>query len=659
MRDLSQSGNAAPSGAAAAAASAPAPAQPVFGAQPDPNQQPVHTTGWNFAEWSSKMGISRSGGSAALTAASSVFNEMLKGMQMPQTLDVLTLQVDMAVQSAVQISAYVLIAYAKGTNGRSNVFFYPIGIEATCENLTPIDQNYMGAKVEILRTAQDFLNAEFGKVVEQLVAGNCPNATKIQGLPGCVLYKTVPVNKDEPILRNLLNNALIALSTEILQVQAGYTPFSLLGATGPGLRLRSYISYTRNDEQDFAGAPVYQTISNRLTLTMSRNGLLPGQSQSEAERTLITSGGFIDLLWNPAQPQMLGLPGQIQQAPTQKFSPMYIGTRLDATAPVTLEIQLMAVLQQTVINAPHQWLPSFAKQLSAPVNGAIDPDDIGILNVETGVVPDNPGATPANPLAGALALADVFHRPVNTREATFGIQHLYMFLQAAIRPELFYALDVSVAGPDTCYNGTFAEAARGDKRAAAAILRAAETLFGPAFRKYYTTQNNPMVEQDIRVHAGYYEDANGKRRDLRSLGYIQVMNILGRGRGDNAMGGRWMNTFYDTRTAPEVRLAARKQIISAMVNGELVFNGWYQRCVFTTAFITACMNAAADCQFSAQTINPSISGDAFQNRIIADFAALTTGVMPGNAALFHQAAFGQFGQVNQWVGSPAPMGRYS
>jgi hypothetical protein len=267
------------------------------------------------------------------------------------------------------------------------------------------------------------------------------------------------------------------------------------------------------------------------------------------------------------------------------------------------------------------------------MGNVVNMHDIGAVNIEANIYNEPSGV-------GSF---------IDTTLDTFAIKDLASLIAQTIRPGLMISMDVESCGAQSWYTSVFQSAAAGNRSAMDAIYAAAQNLTAGQFGQKFPSTASIFANQGEMVHLGYYEDAQGVKRDLRDIDYLAVMNMS----KDPETIKTWSDTFNQTSISIVERLAIRKRLISNIVQ-RAEFTGYATRVTFTVEFITA-LTAACQAAGLMMRIDTSMTGNSFvADRGVAGFAqnALLTfggsGIFSGsqipNAAGFNNSMSG----FNRW-----------
>jgi hypothetical protein len=487
-------------------------------------------------------------------------------------------------------SAIVLVVRHKQAPNAA-LAFHTMLIGDTAGELPRPQVNINGKTVEQQWAIGDAYDNDYKAVVAGVVARQFPNTN-----PQCMFDaegQVVPVGydfKDLALVRMTLANALRAAGTVLNSNASNFKDYSLEGSAA-GLNSVATLSFNQNQQVDAVGNAVRTDVYVNYTEVRGT----AAQAKQPGERVSLNSGerseqafgigGFMDLLWDPANPQLGQNPYQMalqqyQQQPqsTHLYTPRFVITKMDAKLLNTLPGQLLGLVTALTLRNGGNWIGAFRR----PHTNEFDMRDIGAIGIEANL-DKNPSG---------------FGSRIDTRSDSFTAQQLASLVQAFIRPNLAISMDVAECGPETWLTSVFLAAARGSGGANEAILSAAQLLTNGKFN-----YSGPAVfAENNRIHMGYYVDKNGVKRDLRDVDYLAIANMFGE--TDPVQIREWSDTFTRTDYALDLRMHARRRILESAVGGSVFYTGFAERVTFSGPFMDALEKAVVATGLTIRPVTP-------------------------------------------------------
>ena len=487
-------------------------------------------------------------------------------------------------------SAIVLVVRHKQAPNAA-LAFHTMLIGDTAGELPRIQVNINGKTVEQQWVIGDAYDNEFKAVVAGVVARQFPNTNPANMFDA--EGQVVPVGydfKDLSLVRMTLANALRAAGTVLNSNASNFKDYSLEGSAA-GLNSVATLSFNQNQQANAVGEPVRTDVYISYTEVRGTpaQGKQPGERVSlnsgERQEQVFGIGGFMDLLWDPANPQFGQNPYQpvmqnFQQQPqsTHLYTPRFVITKLDAKLLNTLPGQMLGLVTALTLRNGGNWIGAFRR----PHSNEFDLKDIGAIGIEANL-DKNPSG---------------FGSRIDTRSESFTAQQLAALVQAFIRPNLAISMDVAECGPETWLTSVFLAAARGSADANEAILSAATLLTNGKFN-----YSGPAVfAENNRIHMGYYVDKNGVKRDIRDVDYLAIANMFGE--TDPVQIRDWSDTFTRTDYHLDLRMAARRRILESAVGGSVFYTGFAERVTFAGPFLDALEKAVVATGLTIRPVTP-------------------------------------------------------
>lgn len=534
--------------------------------------------------------------------------------------------IDMNQTAALTVSVLVVCARLKA-NPSAGVAFHTLILEGSTEPPAPRYVPINGQNVEVLVTMGEANNDKLREVVLDHVMRQYPQQ-RTWLADACVVPREFDL-ANETAVYSLAANAAYACSVELDTKRADFVDMNLANASNDAL-LTVRTAFPKNQVINAVNQPVRQD----LTIDLQATPASSNQNQQLMERTATIAriSGFLDLVWAPVNPisspynpfpqaQQPGLPITNQ---FQRYIARLVMTGMESVAAPTLSCQLLTLAMAAALQENNMWVQAFRPTPYA--QGMTDMHDIGAVGIEANFE-GNPNGIGSR---------------VNTKDDSFRSTDLGRLVAATIRQGLIFSLDVEECGPSTWINGIFAAAATGHAGANRAIIEAADTLTNGAFSRHYPTNQRVAINEDNRIHLGYYYDGDVKR-DIRDIDYLAVLNLIAE--KDPEVIRDWSDTFQQIQYPLEQRLAARKRIISGLVP-TATFTGFAQRVTFEAAFIDALIKGCQECGLDVKSVAPYTDIGSYE-RATASFAG---------QALFQTQNTGLFNRGGMYQGQSTVAG---
>jgi hypothetical protein len=519
--------------------------------------------------------------------------------------------VDMNTTTTLGVSVLILTMLEKA-NPETGVSFHTLIVEASAEAPAPRFESINGQNVEILRTVGEAYDDNMLKVVTDHVRRQYPQS-KLLNAEACVVPRDFSVSDEDAVFK-LASNAAFANSSELETNRAGFFDLNLANAESDS---------TLTVRTSFGNPPSLNAVNHPLRSDIKIDfSAAPNNQNNQQVVERVTPvahlDGYIDLVWDPAQvsQNMFAQYSPQAVASYQRYAARYVLTALESQNLLTIPAQLLALIPALSLRENNQWVQSFRSQ---NFGEGIDMHDIGAVGIEANF--EN------NPSGYGLR--------VDTRADTFKPEHHHRLVTSVVKPGLILSLDVPECGPQTWYNGVFAVAAEGNPKANAAIIDAANHLTNGEFAKHFSPNGRVAVDENNRIHLGFYVDRNGVKQDIRNIDYLAVMNLVGE--KDPSIIRQWSDTFFPTQSLA-VRLAARKRIITGLV-ADVTLTGFARRVTFEVEFVEALAKGIAANKLSIRSISPYADAGNYE-RAQGGFTGNT--LMSGDTTgLFNRGGFGQ------------------
>lgn len=565
--------------------------------------------------------LGRGMGSEYLTKLVDALREDYKSVSKDVTVDVVP--IDNTNETALH---YSVIAICMRVKNDQRIAFHNLILEATGDKITPLFEQYNNNQVEITRLPSEAANTALVRKVVEKLKNLFPNTELL-----CCDSEVVPRGfnpEDKSLVHSLAFNVGMACNTGLLIERKDFNDLNLVKAVGD-TNLVINIAFQQQQLQDTVGEPVRSDVLINFTAQkrQDQNRQLQQINSGERDLRITEVSAFVDLVWSPVAPVFQNpMWGQQPVMPmaNQKYAARTIITNVGSNLSYSPASILLAILSTLSLTENSNWYQSFRP---VPVNGnEIDLRDIGALNIEANLNNEPNG----------------IGTRIDTKSATFGLDHLGSLISNTIRSGMLLSMDIPEAGPQTwCLAGHGVASTINSPRAREEIIKAANSLTNGNFGKYFQDGMPLYVDTGNRIHLGHWVDRNGNHRDIRDIDLLAVANLVGE-RNPNAMRD-WSDTFTRLDYPLNYRLALRKKMIYALTNETAEFTGWAQRVTFSEAFLSALVNGAKDTGLNLRINTPLSAADFNNQRGVADFVggALVT---PGR--VFNQSGNFMAGQQN-------------
>lgn len=554
--------------------------------------------------------IPKSIGSESYLKFKDKLSEVLSPKNVHESVEVNLIDMSRASEPQLDFSC-VLVTLRIKEHLKLGVAFYIMLLERTGDgDIPPYKEQYGDRPVNIWRTPSDAINDILIKRARELVRERFRIETEsVRFAGGEVIPKAFDI-EDVASVHSAALVSVMACATELQTRVQGFTDLNLSTLTSQGQRTVE-LGFDSSERRDAVGNVFRSDLT--ITFTDRKGSDSTERKLNSGERTTKFSevSGYMDVLWYPAQEQnAFASPFMpTQQTVTQKYVPRLVITNIDAVYAPTPGSVLLALSTSLAMRNPNNWILGFRPQIG--MKNQKDLRDIGALNYEGNMPVQQPNGTIAPDPSG-------YGKMIDTKADDFDNAQLGYYIRTLFRGELLISLDVPEYGPTSYYLDVFVASARGNDRATERILRAANELTGGQFSQFFKKGDAIFATGTERIHAGYWTDNNGKKRDLRDFDYTAVANIV----GDRypTMIRDFSDTFLRLDYPEAQRLDARRDIISKLAGDTATFTGWHQRVTFSAAFLIALDQAIASQGLNVTIRSPGSSGDFMQQRGVATFA---------------------------------------
>lgn len=593
----------------------------------------VNEAPWKFGDPRMTGPISYSQGSDNLLKLRDKMQDAFKDLN-PSEIKAQVLVMDNQQISGIYYSSVILCMQMP--NAKVNgVAFYTMLLASTREAPASKTETILGNTIEIKIVPGEAFDAVYVNQVTKVVADAFPNR-QLFNVGGTIV--PADFNAEDPnAIHRLVYNASSAVYAELRVRQPDFKDINLAAAKNDN-NLQVNVVFGRETIENSASEPMRSDVD--ISFVAAQQGNTPDASLNNQARQASRFGkvvGFIDPVWAPVQVQQNywgNFNPQMNAMMTQKYAARFVITHMESTQVPTLAAYLLLLLTTMPLGMNDTWYHTFynASRFSDK-KGGIDFTDIGALNIEANL----PSAK--HPNGNANGIGD----RLDTRAKDFDQTAFGIYMKRLFRDGLVYSLDVPLCGPQTWYLEVFKAACDGNQDAYAHIVSAADYLTNGAFSQSFGangTGRDIFAQRGDIIHLGYYEDSEGRKRDIRDIDHLAVVNAYGE--SDMNIVRTWSDSFLQLSRPVQMRLADRWKIISAITKNRAVLTGTAERVTFTDSFLQALSRAAQSAGLTVRTNVPSGSLQQI-DRGVATFV---------NQALVPAS----FGAVFQQNGSPVGNG---
>lgn len=556
--------------------------------------------------------MGRNPASEALSKTAKVLGAMYEE-QIDKSFEVTLIPVDMNSTTSLNVSILIL-AMRLREDPAVGVAFHTLILEASTEVPAPRYENINGVNTEILRVIGDSYDDNMRAVILDTVKRQFPQTTNLLNAEASVIPRDFNLTDTDAVYK-LATNAAFATSSELEMNRRGFQDMNLTHAERDStLTVRT--SYNNPETVDAVNHPVRSDVV--IDFQAAPANAQNNQQQNERTTPVAKNMGFVDLVYDPVAPQQQGFaPGfgqPVAAVPSTKYVARFVLTQMESMNALTIPSQLLALVAALNLREGNQWSQAFRP--SHNLSG-LDMHDIGAIGIEMNFEGNTSGVGTR----------------IDTRVDSFKPENFHRMLSLSVRPGMILSLDVPECGPSTWYNGVFAAAAEGNPNANQAIIQAANTLTNGVFAKHFAGNGHVAVDENNRIHTGYYVDGSGVRKDLREIDYLAICNMVGD--KDPNLIRQWSDTFFPTTPLAQ-RLAIRKRIITGLFS-EVVITGYARRVTFEANFLDALAKSIAEIGLQVRTFNPTTDAGMFE-RATGNFiqGALMSGDQVG---IFNRGGF--------------------
>lgn len=540
--------------------------------------------------------------------------------------------IDLDLSDNMEKSAIVVAVESKQVP-ELGVAYHTLILDGSSEPVQNITQQIGNNPIEITRTSGDVNTVAFQKEVRAFVQRQFPGK-ELHPVDQEVVWADFDMTNKRRVY-NLAANAVLAGSTELARL-AGFNDIDLGNVEGDST-LTVQTSFNNSPTEDILGSP----IRSDIVIDFRIGGQpVPGQQGVMSRvKTLARVSGFMDLAWSPAVaaaqaynpwvPQV-----QAQQSPDayKKYIPRYVITDLDSQNVLSIRAQLLGLVTAFTLRENNGWVEAFRP--SPVVHEGVDYRDIGAVGIEANFEGNTSGIG-----ARIDTKSDSFQRSQH-QPGDF----LLRLVASVFQPKLLLSMDVAEAGPTTWISSIFAAAGEtanpAHQAASAYIISEANKLTAGRLSAYLQPGTRIIIDENNRIHTGYYIGRDGLKHDLREIDYLYVLNVVGD--RDPELAREWSDSFSLVGVPLEVRLAKRKTIIEGILGKQNVhITGFARRVTFEPDFVNALTAAVHDVGLQVKTIAPYADLQGYERAVnpYVQHAALDT--MGYSSGVFNRGYQGQ------------------
>jgi hypothetical protein len=580
-------------------------------------QQPVNDNGGrgfrNMARGLGRQAMGRTQASEVLTKMAAAMEDCIKKNVDPKFYDVSLIKIEKEQTASLGVSVLVVCLKWPDQIGAGGVF-YGLLLEGSMKYENAVFKNIGNKTIEITKVPGDAVDDILVKTVETEVAKR-HGQTKMRPVGYMVVPKTFNI-ADEGALWDFTAHVLFANSNVLETSQPGWLDFNMQQAATQDKNLQVRTTYGNPQTNNVVGLPIRSDIVINFTVGPDRQQQETLEQNIERTEVVTELTGYLDMTWaNNGPQQFQPFPqgfGMQQQLDPRRYAARLVLTSIDnpLLTPASLMLSLLPAIG---LRENNNWYHGF-KTYDFDGNNM---HDIGAIGLECSFTPD-----------GKLGRID-------TRSSTFTPAYLNTMINTVFHSGLILSMDVSENGPDTWYSGFLADAGTNKSYAAYSnrqAIDAANTVTGGHFDEFYQSNEPVCIDENNRIHAGYYLDNDTRKIDLRNIDYLAVLNHPSTEK-DPELARAWSDTFTHSDYDLNMRLAERLRILRGIVT-DPVITGFYKRITFTTKFTNALAMAAAKAGLSVRSIAPFDDAGSYQ-RVANGFVPQTL-MAPAVTGIFNR-----------------------
>lgn len=490
--------------------------------------------------------------------------------------------------------------------------------------------------VEVKMADSDVCDPHLLKLIHARITRLYPQITDAFFLAEPTVLPRVFNFADQDQIRRVLVNAINAANLRLqtsLGEQSKFEDFTLENRSALGTEDVEVV-FTDDTMTDDVGLPrradLRVVISTTAGNPNERNNRIAINGE-QAASVVAEIGGFVDLTWDcqASAPNSLlaGFQQNQQQSVPKMYRPRVIFTTQRTARISSLPMKLLALATSiatlevdngagtTAGRRVREYFVSATKSSSNPYR------DLGAVGFDLYPLMSNGTQRSAIPTKGENASPD----------------QLLGLLQQILHPQT-YALDIPEYGPDSWTLTPFMSAALGNEAAIKELHSAADYLTGGKYRaliasKYGGILPQPVINDNNRLHAGYYQDGVTSRIvDMRNVDMLMVLNRYGLEQVQEV--NAWSQSFAAINSSLEQRVAKRWETIADITAGSAHQTGWTRRYTLGGDFFRILIEAINQCEYSPNVRDTQQFSGLGELRQNSSF--LQGGVVGQTSQLFNQ-----------------------
>lgn len=264
---------------------------------------------------------------------------------------------------------------------------------------------------------------------------------------------------------------------------------------------------------------------------------------------------------------------------TQTFQPVFVITDLDTCVnAVTLTQLMFAIGSAGYLSDSNRWIaalnPIYANELKERFVGALG-REVPMLDTQ-------------------IRRGEPETMGVLSNDASF--DYIEFCRTAFYLDRLVIALDIEEGGQLSPVQNIILDAAKGVRESEAAVVASLDFLFGGnTFSSIWEDAGKPaLVTTDYtRIPLGYYIDGQGRKRDVRNIDMINLMNTV----DDVQTIGKLTDAYYNQQIDEQRRISDAIEVLNTM-NSTFELTGYAQRVFATPEFFDLFREAAESAHVS-------------------------------------------------------------
>lgn len=481
----------------------------------------------------------------------------------------------------------------------------------SASKLSPVQLDTPQGKLELARVPGDMYDDFYWAKVQTAIKTALGNDALVMiDANASVLPVEVSI-EDVAQLQNVLLNAVNAVFMYMnLATEGGLEdPLTIQDITHMG-NLTVGVAFNAPASETATGLP------RRSDINITLNSNVDGQGQVASRTAVCSVDGYMDLTYVPAQPPKRDQWGQVIPEPQRHYVPRFVMTNVSSeTDAVTMELQLLALVNALVITQGNAWFNAFKPRA---LRKGIDLRDIGAINYELNLTDPTGKETP---------------KKIDTKANTFDTSALHQLISTTMYLDPIFSMDIEESGELSWLQYAFLTAASGDINARNVIIAAADNLTGNRFSQIFDNSQALTHDEQVRVQLGYYYDEEGVQRDIRDIDYLAILNYVGSNEPQAIV--NWSDTF-DQKDVPAAKRAYDRQVLLAhLTSDRFELKGYADRITFTSAFLTALSSAVVQ---AGLVVRPENLQAAYVQNVRGDASALSFAMGQVNGNLFSYGA---------------------